>query len=333
MTNRIKWYTAMLGKKSSVHILKSLLIDTLQAVPSADCVLVTTLQLGRTRRWGLAWTYDADAASLARQRCAYEEAVQKRSAVVRQMRRDMLQKMEQVGGAQRVTIEMHLNNVYETLLPAEKLDLPFIVSDNQFSNESNGQGAARRRCQHGLSILHKRAVSAVSNYFQSYIPAVPPLPLLPLPRLPSSSPASPPTAEKEPKKVSADLKEICATPPSMLLSSAACAASTLADTSSSSECDFDTLKGTYEVQFSSTTAEEVAASVCTVLIRTTLLKPSPESSVASVVTDISFTWNTHSDEAVTFFPVLKDMEIALGFDMRRDNRTWRRRLKREAVQL
>ena len=92
---RVKWYTVMLGKKSSVAVLKSLLVDTLHAVPSADCVLVTTLQHGRTRRWGLAWTYDPEAAIAARLRCGYEERIQRRNAAVKQLQRNLLLEWKQ----------------------------------------------------------------------------------------------------------------------------------------------------------------------------------------------------------------------------------------------
>ena len=53
MRSAVHWYTTMLGKKSSLKQLRAFL----QTRPEVVAVRSTEFALGRTRRWGLAWTF------------------------------------------------------------------------------------------------------------------------------------------------------------------------------------------------------------------------------------------------------------------------------------
>ena len=53
MRSAVHWYTTMLGKKSSLKQLRASLLTR----PEVTAVRSTEFALGRTRRWGLAWTF------------------------------------------------------------------------------------------------------------------------------------------------------------------------------------------------------------------------------------------------------------------------------------
>ncbi|XP_065187186.1 RNA N6-adenosine-methyltransferase mettl16-like [Sycon ciliatum] len=60
LKDRIRWYTSMLGKKSSVAALKRTLTDS-----QVPCVETTEFVQGKTRRWGIAWSFCNDIAAHA----------------------------------------------------------------------------------------------------------------------------------------------------------------------------------------------------------------------------------------------------------------------------
>ncbi|KAF2963664.1 hypothetical protein GQX73_g9904 [Xylaria multiplex] len=53
LKNRVQWYTAMLGKRSSVDVL----IDTLKKHRINNFALTTFIQGSKTRRWALGWSF------------------------------------------------------------------------------------------------------------------------------------------------------------------------------------------------------------------------------------------------------------------------------------
>lgn len=53
MRSAVHWYTTMLGKKSSLKQLRAFLLTR----PEVTAVRSTEFALGRTLRWGLAWTF------------------------------------------------------------------------------------------------------------------------------------------------------------------------------------------------------------------------------------------------------------------------------------
>ena len=57
MRDAVHWYTTMLGKKSSLKQLRAFL----QSRPEVAAVRSTEFALGRTHRWGLAWTFSSAA--------------------------------------------------------------------------------------------------------------------------------------------------------------------------------------------------------------------------------------------------------------------------------
>jgi hypothetical protein len=57
----ILWYTAMVGKKSSIGILKKILQK--EGIPKEQ-IFTTVFAQGVTYRWGLAWTFIPEAAAL-----------------------------------------------------------------------------------------------------------------------------------------------------------------------------------------------------------------------------------------------------------------------------
>jgi len=82
--SRVLWYTAMVGKHSSLRPLTHLLITS--GVPRAH-LFVTTLAQGLTHRWALAWTFCPGAAAAYKAFCVQSEA-QTAAAVAEADRRD-----------------------------------------------------------------------------------------------------------------------------------------------------------------------------------------------------------------------------------------------------
>ena len=55
MKTRCQWYTSMLGKLSSVGII----VEKLKEIGVTNFAVKEFVQGGKTRRWGVAWSWDA----------------------------------------------------------------------------------------------------------------------------------------------------------------------------------------------------------------------------------------------------------------------------------
>lgn len=52
--DRVKWYTTMLGKLSSVPVI----VEKLKSVGVSNWAVTEFIQGSKTRRWGVAWSWD-----------------------------------------------------------------------------------------------------------------------------------------------------------------------------------------------------------------------------------------------------------------------------------